>query len=352
MDISIRRKRSWLLFAAVVALLVLAAVAVKEFVTHGDVSRNAPMLLHDSRRKRAATSLRLKLLNTFGDSKQGYIAEASDIAVDEEGRVYIADRLLHHVIVYDRMGKFITAFGRRGKGPGEFENPTWIAYRNGRIAVGNFPSPRVQIFDKNFKYLTSFYAPSSIAGLRLGPDGAPWITTAGPDRNRIVTKYDPEGKPVLTMGPQGIPSTNNFLSGQWYMIFWIDISHEGLVALASAVRNDVQLYTAQGQLIRRFSVPGLPREVNWEKLEGTDWDIPSGGMFFRICFDRAGKIFLLSESGQLGNRALYVMEPDGSFMTRLLLPEPTRVLYVDANNDLYLTANKGTLVRKYKIIYE
>ncbi|MGB9774705.1 MAG: NHL repeat-containing protein [Bacteroidota bacterium] len=351
MNMPIRWKRPRLLFAVLIALLVLCAVAVKRLLITTEYSRNPSMLLQNSKRKASATKVTLKLLKTFGDSKEAYIAEASDIAVDEEGTVYIADRLLHQVIVYDRMGKFIRTFGRRGKGPGEFENPTYISYWNGRIAVGTSPSPRVQIFDKSFKYLTSFYVPSPITGLRFGLDGSLWITTAGPDRNRILTRYDQKGKPVSSIGPQGVPSTGNYVSDQWYMFFWMDISHQGVVALASAVKNDVQLYSAQGQLIGRFSVPGLPKEVDWGKLEGIDWNIPSGVMFFRICFDRTGKIFLLSESSQSGNRAVYVMEQDGTFITQFLLPEPTRVLYVDADNNLYLTANKGILLKKYKIIY-
>ncbi|MEE8605115.1 MAG: NHL repeat-containing protein, partial [Candidatus Aminicenantaceae bacterium] len=47
----------------------------------------------------------------------------SDIAVDEEGNVFVLDSGNHRIQKFDPQGNFLASFGRRGQGPGEFQYP-------------------------------------------------------------------------------------------------------------------------------------------------------------------------------------------------------------------------------------
>jgi len=60
----------------------------------------------------------------------------------------VCDKLNHRVQVFELSGKFITKFGTKGSGIGEFNEPLSIAVlSDGRIAVSEFGNHRIQIFE-------------------------------------------------------------------------------------------------------------------------------------------------------------------------------------------------------------
>jgi len=98
------------------------------------------------------------------------------------------DRLVR----YTTAGRFVSAYGKLGRGPGEFMGPHALAIDSqGRLFVADRSNNRIQIFDKDMTYLDSwkhFGRPSGItilkddtlivadseSGVRLaGPQGSP-----------------------------------------------------------------------------------------------------------------------------------------------------------------------------------
>ena len=60
----------------------------------------------------------------------------------------VCDELNHRVQVFELNGKFITKFGTKGSGIGEFKNPNSTAVlSDGRIVVTEFNNHRVHIFE-------------------------------------------------------------------------------------------------------------------------------------------------------------------------------------------------------------
>ncbi len=55
------------------------------------------------------------------------IAKISDIAVDNKGNIFIVDLGSTKVYKYDKTGKFLLSFGKKGQGPGEFQRVYRIA---------------------------------------------------------------------------------------------------------------------------------------------------------------------------------------------------------------------------------
>lgn len=62
--------------------------------------------------------------NTYGDieEKDIYLGLIRDIAIDNSGRVFIADRDNVVIHVYSPDGEYVNSIGRQGRGPGEFLN--------------------------------------------------------------------------------------------------------------------------------------------------------------------------------------------------------------------------------------
>ena len=61
--------------------------------------------------------------------------------------MYVTDKDNHHISMFTSEGKFITSFGCKGDGPGQFNMPHGIAMaKNGVLYVCDFYNNRVQHF--------------------------------------------------------------------------------------------------------------------------------------------------------------------------------------------------------------
>jgi len=114
-----------------------------------------------------------QLLFTFPASNTNEterLFQPTNLAVDGEGRIYVADSGGFAVKIFDPEGKFITAVGELGVTPGQFSLPKGIGVdHEGRFYVVDAAAPVVQLFDRNGKLLMFFGQPatSGEAGLYL-----------------------------------------------------------------------------------------------------------------------------------------------------------------------------------------
>jgi hypothetical protein len=71
---------------------------------------------------------------------------------DSQGNIIILDSGNYRVLKFDLNGKFLNSFGRKGKGPGEFQSPQWISSGpKDNIYIGQ--RNRLFEFNKNGQYL-------------------------------------------------------------------------------------------------------------------------------------------------------------------------------------------------------
>jgi len=82
-------------------------------------------------------------------SKIGDFSKPSDVAVDKDGNVYVADMLNYRIQIFDADGKFIRTFGKHGDGPGYFAMPKGVAVDpDGHIWVTDTMQNRVHLFSQ------------------------------------------------------------------------------------------------------------------------------------------------------------------------------------------------------------
>lgn len=83
-------------------------------------------------------------------------ASVTDIAVDAAGRIYVLDRQLQEIRVFDEDGTYVRTIGRRGGGPGEFEDAIAITFGPaGHLWVVNAGNGRYAVFDTAGVYRTA-----------------------------------------------------------------------------------------------------------------------------------------------------------------------------------------------------
>ena len=90
----------------------------------------------------------------------------TEVAIAPNGDIFVADGHTGgglaignaRVVKFDRNGKFVKTWGKKGMGPGEFDVPHTIAIdARGRVFVGDRQNNRIQIFDQDGKFIAQWF---------------------------------------------------------------------------------------------------------------------------------------------------------------------------------------------------
>lgn len=134
----------------------------------------------------------------------------TDVAFGPNGDIYVTDGYGNsRVVKFSKEGRYIKAWGKHGKGEGEFDLPhTVVVDQQGRVYVGDRENYRVQIFDANGKFLTQWGHVGSPWGLDFHPDGTLMMADGHNDR---ILKVSLDGKVLGAFGRNGrMPGDLNF----------------------------------------------------------------------------------------------------------------------------------------------
>ncbi|HUF51901.1 MAG TPA: peptidyl-alpha-hydroxyglycine alpha-amidating lyase family protein [Longimicrobiales bacterium] len=118
--------------------------------------------------------LLLTLGQPGGAREPGYLWQPNDVLVLPNGDILVAEghssaATAHaRILRFDRTGRYIESWGKRGSGPGEFDQPHALAMDSqGRIFVGDRSNNRIQILDQTGKVLDTWYQFSRPSGIYI-----------------------------------------------------------------------------------------------------------------------------------------------------------------------------------------
>lgn len=190
------------------------------------------------------------LLMTLGErgvagSDPAHFNRVTDVAVAPDGSFFVSDGYRNsRVMKFSPTGTFLMQWGTKGTGPGQFDVPHSIALdQRGKIYVADRQNDRVQIFDGNGRYLGEWKSKDigRPYALRFGPDGTAYIADGGeqpkmpPDRSGVdVVSRD--GKQITRFGRWG-----NY-DGQFEMAHAIAVASDGSVYVADITGKRVQKF--------------------------------------------------------------------------------------------------------------
>jgi len=160
----------------------------------------------------------------------------TDVAFGLNGEIYISDGYVNsRVVKFSKEGRYITAWGKKGKGPGEFNLPHSVAVdKQGRVYVGDRENRRLQVFDGNGKFLEEWTHVGSPWGLDLQPDQTLFIADGYNDR---VLKVDLTGKVLGAFGGNGrMPGEMNF-------VHHLEVDSAGNIYVGEIKNQRVQKFT-------------------------------------------------------------------------------------------------------------
>jgi len=142
-----------------------------------------------------------KLLMVLGEpgvagADEHHFNRPTDIAVLPDGSFYVSDGYRNtRVVKFSPEGKFLFQWGRPGSGPGEFDIPHAVAVDEaGRVYVADRQNDRIQVFDARGQFLRQIkardigrpYGLALLPGGRLAVADGGEQPKSGPDRSGVV----------------------------------------------------------------------------------------------------------------------------------------------------------------------
>jgi tripartite motif-containing protein 71 len=184
------------------------------------------------------------------------LQEPSAVAIDKEGRIWIAEAFADRVRAFDKSGKEVASFGKTGSGKGELCSPGGLAIApDGSIFVADSGNHRIQRFSPQGQALAAFGDWSihwsrggprpglnEPLGLALNSDG---LFVANSRLHRIEL-FSFDGKRLGSIGERGQGA------GQFERPTAVALDSDGSLYVADSGNNRIQKLDSDGKFIRAW----------------------------------------------------------------------------------------------------
>ncbi|MFQ5470104.1 MAG: 6-bladed beta-propeller [Gammaproteobacteria bacterium] len=74
----------------------------------------------------------------------------------EQNLIYVADSRAHDIKVFSMSGQLTDVWGQRGEQSGQFNGPTYLAFRDDKLYVTDTLNSRIQVFSQTGEHLQTF----------------------------------------------------------------------------------------------------------------------------------------------------------------------------------------------------
>jgi DNA-binding beta-propeller fold protein YncE len=236
---------------------------------------------------------RVSVLDSSGDWQayigsrglgDGMFVGPQNMAVDDQGYLYVVDYGNRRISKFDPGGAFILSFGLKDSSFSGFLSPTGIAAGKNRIYAADSTAKRIYTFDQNGTYL-GVLVEEGLTGpesLRLLPDGR--ILAA--DTNRVLL-VDPDSAVVRELGVAGSSRVR---------IVGADMDRNGNVLAANFAADEVSVLTRFDDLASGLFVQ--IERVSVERFPQVTVELSVEDRLRRPIVGLEGLNFLLSEQGR------------------------------------------------------
>ena len=167
---------------------------------------------------------------------EGLFRQPTDVAWDSSGNIYITDGYVNsRVAKYDKNGDWVTSWGEKGTGPGQFRIPHAIVVdRNNNIYVADRTNRRIQIFDTEGRFLRMFT-----------------IDVPPPPGTRAVNGTTPTGQALAAVS--GAPNSMCITPGLHQVLFVGESTFPGRLFKVSLEGKVLGVIGRSGRQLKQFS---------------------------------------------------------------------------------------------------
>jgi hypothetical protein len=321
------------------------------------------------------------VIGLTGGAEGDLFAELRSVGVDDQENIWTLDWEDIKVRIFDKTGKLLITFGKKGQGPKELQNPgrmivsgdgiaaimdlNKLAYydRNGQClkeqSLAQTRSFRMKYDHKGFLYLDSW---------DYGPDEK----TKQVKQTWKVTKYDGDLKPLKVFSIHEEPATMGSLNVYTPILYFHVTGDERIIwSIAYTPAYEFTVLDPDGKPIKRIVKDYDPRKItsaeekDLMKERFGDRQIPAGMKivippdhppFQHFIGGDDGRIYArTTEPDGKGGTRIDVFDPEGRYIARTSLPED-ETIFVVKNDKLYVLLSEDAegrpLVKRYAMIWK
>jgi hypothetical protein len=278
--------------------------------------------------------------------------EVAGVAVDSRDKVYVFNRGAHPVIVFDKEGRFLTAWGE-----GVFSSPHGIYIdKDDTVYLTDDFDHVVRVFDTDGtqKMTIGEKGVAAETGYRIGVSpvlfaGQPFnrVTNVAKSRdgdlyisdgygNARVHRFTSEGKHITSWGQPGRGA------GQFNLPHGVALDSSGRVYIADRENSRVQIFSADGVFLQSWDWVGRPNDIF---IDDQDFiHIAELGWAKPVPYHVHDKACQCPPAGHDPVARVTVCDPDGKVAARFGGPHPIlpgnfiapHGLWCDSRGDLYV----------------
>ncbi len=263
----------------------------------------------------------------------------SDVSVSKNGMIYVVDGVKNKIRIFNKHGKLVSSFGRKGSRNGEFMFPLGIDIDNsGKVYIADSGNQRVQIFRSN----GSFIGKIAIAPKNKHP-ADPTDVVVDNSRNRCyvvdndnhyILVYDLSTSTLIEI--YGAPGSGKRM---FRYPFLLTLDRENYLYIVDVINTRVQILNPDGLFVTAIG----------------GWGVEKGELFRPkgVAIDRDGRVYV--SDSYMG--VIQVFDPTGEFYSALGDPKTGKVkkfrtptgLFIDHKNNLYVAEMSARKVSVYRI---
>ena len=254
-------------------------------------------------------------LNFAGLSSTPY-----DVAIDDNGDIYVAIYGNHCIEVYSQSGSTIRTIGTPwtcGSGEGQFNYPSGIAVCGSMLYVADWNNSRVQKLTTSGEFVSQFGNNhlKNPRGICLDKDGKVYVSSC---KNNRICVFEPDGTHVNDIS--GSTSDGSSLNGPWGLAF----DPSGNLHVADTNTNTIKVFTPQGQYVTSYK---------------SRVSVPAG-----IAIDDEGHTFVAEFGGSCGR--LRILDCQHRSVRSYILTQRVTGVTIDKEGSIYLCGNKDRCLYK------
>ncbi len=282
-----------------------------------------------------STSSAPKYLFTISGGSAGGLHKPLAVAVDQNGRIFVADTGDGVIKAFDPNGKYLSEFGAA-----QLQDPFQLTYAQNRLWVADPTLRKVQVFNTDGKFLKTFVQSPAQTGKKVeyltptavavAKSGEVYVADTATQTVRV---YDAEGRELRRFGHPG-----NDNGGLMYPnALWVAGDK---VFVSDSNNARIQVFDLQGAFLQ--TIGGGPNRAGGLTLPRGITVSPSGqvlvvDVFTQVvrAFDQQGKlVWSLGETGQNTDDNQGFNFPNG--------------IWLDNSGKLYVTDRENNRVQVFK----
>lgn len=177
---------------------------------------------------------------------EGGIGQASDVALNKRGDIYVLDGLNGRVAVFDSQGRPVSSFGQKGSGDGKLNLPMAIEVQGERVYISDTGNSRIMIFAEDGRFHGMIELPklSEPTGLLVQDNAVVWSDRKS---HRVCRTSLNTGKTVACWGGKGEEE------GKFLYPLMIDADRTGYLYVVDVLNARVQYFNGKGSYFGSIS---------------------------------------------------------------------------------------------------